>query len=138
MAEDLRVGMEFTQTITVTAGLTAAHLAADGLAVFSTPELVRFIERCALLGVRPFLEEGQETVGTQVDLRHLAPTPLGMQVRARATLVEVDRRRLRFAVEAHDELDKIAEGTHERFIVDKERQRRRVDQKVASWRGRGG
>ncbi len=137
MGETLQPGMTFTQTITVTQGLTAAHLAADGLAVFSTPELVRFVERCALLGVRPFLGEGQETVGTHVDIRHLAPTPLGMQVTARTTLVERDRRRLRFRVEVHDELDKVAEGTHERFIVDTDRQQRRVQEKIAAWQGRG-
>ncbi|MFB3818931.1 MAG: thioesterase family protein [Candidatus Methylomirabilales bacterium] len=134
MGQTLQPGMTFTQTITVTHGLTAAHLAAEGLAVFSTPELVRFIERCALLGVRPFLAEGQDTVGTHVDVRHLAPTPVGMQVTARATLVEVDRRRLRFTVEVHDELDKVGEGSHERFIVDRDRQQRRVEEKVARWK----
>lgn len=134
MGDTLQPGMTFSQTITVTQGLTAAHLAAEGLAVFSTPELVRFIERCALLGVRPFLAEGQDTVGTHVDVRHLAPTPVGMQVTARATLVEVDRRRLRFTVEVHDELDKVGEGTHERFVVDKDRQQRRVEEKVARWK----
>jgi predicted thioesterase len=134
MGETLQPGMTFTQTITVTQGLTAAHLSAEGLGVFSTPELVRFIERCALLGVRPFLAEGQDTVGTHVDVRHLAPTPVGMQVTARATLVEVDRRRLRFTVEVHDELDKVGEGSHERFIVDKERQQRRVQEKLAKWK----
>ena len=54
-----------------------------GVAVFSTPELVRFVEICALEGVRPFLEDGQETVGTRVDIRHLAATPVGMRVTAR-------------------------------------------------------
>ena len=67
------------------------------------------------------LEEGYVTVGTLVNVRHLAATPLGQQVRATAELVEIDRRRLVFKVEAYDEQQKIGEGFHERFIVHLER-----------------
>ena len=114
--------------ITVTDSLSAKHLAGagQGIAVFSTPELVRFVEICALEGVRPFLADGQETVGTRVDIRHLAATPVGMRVTAKCTLTEVDRRRLGFTFEVHDELDKIGEGTHERFIIDREKQQQRL------------
>jgi predicted thioesterase len=102
--------------------------------VFSTPELVRFVEICALEGVRPFLKTGQDTVGTRVDIRHLAATPVGMRVSAKCTLVEVDRRRLAFTFEVHDELDKIGEGTHERFIIDREKQQQRLQEKLARWK----
>lgn len=134
MAEQLQAGMIFEKTITVTDALTAKHLAGEGVAVFSTPELVRFVEICALEGVWPFLKADQDTVGTRVDIRHLAATPVGMRVTARCNLTEVDRRRLSFTFEVHDELDKIGEGTHERFIIDREKQQQRLQEKLARWK----
>jgi fluoroacetyl-CoA thioesterase len=134
MADELTIGMVCEKTITVTEGLSAKHLAGQGVSVFSTPELVRFMEICALEGVRPALQPGQETVGTRVDIRHLAATPVGMRVTARCTLVGRDRRRLSFTFEVHDELDKIGEGTHERFIVDTDKQQQRLQEKVARWK----
>ena len=134
MAEHLQAGMVFEKAITVTQDLAAKHLAGEGVAVFSTPELVRFIEICALEGVRPFLKAGQDTVGTRVDIRHLAATPVGMRVSATCALVEVDRRRLAFTFEVHDELDKIGEGAHERFIIDRDKQQHRLQEKLARWK----
>jgi predicted thioesterase len=133
MAGQLHEGQTFEKTITVGEQQAARHLLAEGLGVFSTPELIRFIEMCALEGVRPSLREGQDTVGTWVDVRHLAPTPVGMQVTARATVIQTEGRRVRFRVEVHDELEKVAEGTHERFIVDRDKQRKRLDAKLATW-----
>lgn len=132
--ETLRVGTVFQKTVTVTEESSAKHLAGSGIAVFSTPELLRFVEICALEGVRPFLPPGQDTVGTHVDLRHLAATPVGMQVTARCTLQAADRRRLSFTFEVRDELDKIGEGTHERFVIDREKQQQRLQEKVARWK----
>jgi fluoroacetyl-CoA thioesterase len=86
--------------------------------VFSTPRLVGCLERAAHLATLPRLGEGQTGVGTLVNIRHLAATPVGMQARFRAELVAVDGRRLCFKVEAWDEVEKIAEGEHERFIID--------------------
>jgi fluoroacetyl-CoA thioesterase len=98
-------------------------------AVFSTPRMISFMERTAHYGVLPHLQEGQTTVGTVVNVRHLAATPAGMEVRFRAELVEVDRRRLRFKVEAWDALEKVGEGEHERFIVEMGRFNEKLDQK---------
>ncbi len=134
MAEQLRVGMSFEKAMAVTEELAARHLVGQGIGVLSTPELVRFVEICALEGVLPFLQSGQNTVGTRVDVRHLAATPVGMQVTARCTLTEIDRRRLEFTFEVHDELEKVAEGTHGRFIVDTEKQQQRIQEKVARWK----
>ena len=135
---DLQVGMIFEKTMTVTESLAARHLEGfrngEGVRVLSTPELVRFVEICALEGVRVFLQSGQETVGTRVDIRHLAATPVGMRVTARCTLMEIDRRRLTFRFEVHDELDKAGEGTHERFIVDLEKQQGRLQDKLTRWK----
>jgi fluoroacetyl-CoA thioesterase len=110
------------------------HLASvwgSGLApVLATPALVAFCEECARLTVDPLLPAGQQTVGTQISIRHLAATPPGMQVTVRAELVEVDGRRLCFQVEAWDEAERIGKAEHERFIIDAERFQRRITEKV--------
>ncbi len=135
MTDQLKVGMVFEKTLSVTEALTPPHLAGHGIGVLATPEMVRLMEQCALEGVQPLLQPNQSTVGMRVDVRHLAATPIGMKVTARCTLTEIDRRRLVFAAEMHDELDKVGEGTHERFIVDADKQQARIQEKVARWKG---
>jgi predicted thioesterase len=134
MADQLQVGLTFEKTITVTENHAARHLAGKGVQVFSTPEMVRLMEECALEGVLPFLQPDQNTVGIRVEMRHLAATPMGMKVTARCTLVEIDRRRLVFKAEIHDELEKVGEGSNERFIVDKEKHEQRIAEKLARWK----
>jgi fluoroacetyl-CoA thioesterase len=135
MTHQLRVGLTFEKTITVAESHVARHLAGKGIRVFSTPEMVRLMEECALEGVLALLQPEQNTVGIRVEMRHLAATPLGMKVTARCTLVEIDRRRLVFHAEVHDEMEKIGEGLNERFIVDKEKHEQRIQEKVARWKG---
>ena len=137
MERKLEPGLEHAVEILVTEDLVPPHLRGAGVGVFATPEMVRLIERTALEGVLPFLAPGQQTVGTRVELSHTAATPVGMRVRARVRLVEVDRRRLRFQVEVHDELEKVGEATHERFIVDLDKSQARIREKLARWRGQG-
>jgi predicted thioesterase len=86
--------------------------------VFATPEMVRFSERSSHELVGPLLGAGRHTVGAVVNIRHLAPTLEGQTVRAQIELAEVDRRRLKFRIELFDELDKIGECEHERFVID--------------------
>jgi fluoroacetyl-CoA thioesterase len=86
--------------------------------VFSTPSMVLLVERAAIHAIEPCLSADQRTLGTSVELRHLAPSFPGQRVRAEVELLEVDRRRLSFRVEVFDEVEKVGEGTHERFIVD--------------------
>ncbi|MGD0265082.1 MAG: thioesterase family protein [Candidatus Methylomirabilota bacterium] len=134
MADQLQVGLTFEKTITVTENHAARHLAGKGIRVFSTPEMVRLMEECALEAVLPYLQPNQDTVGIRVEMRHLAATPMGMKVTARCTLVEIDRRRLVFKAEIHDEMEKVGEGMNERFIVDKEKHEQRIAEKVARWK----
>jgi len=134
MADQLKVGLTFEKTITVTEDHAARHLTGKGTRVFSTPSMVRLIEECALEGVQPFLSPNQNTVGTRVDVKHLAATPVGMRITVRCTLLEIDRRRLLFQAEVHDELDKVGEGINERFIVDAEKHQQRIQEKLARWR----
>ena len=134
MADQLQVGLTFEKTITVTEDHAARHLAGKGIRVFSTPEMVRLMEECALEAVLPHLQPNQDTVGIRVEMRHLAATPMGMKVTARCTLVEIDRRRLIFKAEMHDELEKVGEGMNERFIVDKGKHEHHIAEKVARWK----
>ena len=126
----LAPGMTFEKTITVTEEHTPRHLAESGLLVFSTPSMVALVEETALGGVQPYLAAGESTVGTRIELRHLAASPIGMKITARCTIAEIDRRRLAFSVEVHDEIEKVGEGTHERFIVEAAKQRERVERKA--------
>lgn len=98
--------------------------------VFATGFLVGFLEWACLNAVIPHLDWPREqTVGTHVNFSHLAATPNGMTVTAKAELIEVEGRRLKFRVEGYDEHDLISEGTHERFIIDKEKFDARLEQK---------
>lgn len=119
-------------TMTVEPGDTARSSGGESLPlVLSTPRLISFMERTAHYAILPFLPDGQTSVGTLINIRHLGATPTGMQVRFRAELIEVDRRRLLFKVEAWDALEKVGEGEHERFIVDLNRFNERLAQKQA-------
>lgn len=102
----------------------------NGVVVFSTPNLVSLLEKAASNAVAPHLSPGSTTVGSRVDVRHLAATPEGYEIRATARLVEVDGRRLVFEVEAFDPFEKVGEGRHERFVVDVEKYRSRVGRKL--------
>ena len=135
MAEILAPGLEHTLEIMVTEEMTASHVRLAGVGVLSTHAMMRLIELAAHAGVRPFLAPGQSTVGTRIELAHLAATPVGMRVRATVRLVEVDRRRLRFQAEVFDELEKVGEGWNDRFIVDLDRSEARLSEKLRRWRG---
>ena len=97
--------------------------------VLSTPRLIQLIEMAAIEAVQGFIPPDQLSLGTQVKVKHLSPTPLGKKVTAHALLKEVDKNRLLFLVEAHDEMEKIAEGEHERILVPKERFLQKIERK---------
>jgi fluoroacetyl-CoA thioesterase len=117
----LTVGMKGDAVTTVVHENTAAAVGAGGVEVFGTPMMVALMENAAWQAVINALDEGQVTVGTIVNIRHLAATPLGQQVRATAELIQIDGRRLLFNVEAYDERQKIGDGQHERYIVQLDR-----------------
>jgi len=96
----------------------ASAIGSGRLDVYGTPAMLGTIELAAVNAVDDLLPDGSTTVGTRLDVRHLAPSPLGIAVRARAELIAVEGRRLTFTVEAFDAVEKIGEGTHERAIVD--------------------
>jgi len=119
--KSIEPGISAEIQIEVSREVLASQWGSGIVEVFSTPAMIGLMEGAAEKAVRPYLDEGETTVGTRVCVKHLAPTPLGMKVRAVATLESVEGRRLLFRVEAFDEVEKIGEGEHERFVVDRER-----------------
>ncbi len=101
--------------------LVCEHNVAGHVDKFSTPSMISLMERAAIAAVDPYMEEGQTSVGFEVNVRHLAPSDIGATVIAHAELVEVNRNRLNFNVEAYDGDRKIGEGTHRRAIIDRSR-----------------
>jgi predicted thioesterase len=126
----LEVGQTGEVRVSVETGMLASAIGSGSLEVLSTPWLAALMERAACAAVEGRLgDAAQTTVGVRLDVRHLAPTPSGIEVRARAELVEVDGRRLVFRVEAFDAQERIGEGTHERAIVNANRLQERADAK---------
>ena len=129
----LAPGLTYSQTVTITDDMTPAHLRNDPIRVLSTPDMIRLVEQTAIQATQPHLKPGQATVGTRVDLAHLAATPIGMTVTITVELTEVDRRRLAFRVAVRDELDEVGKGTHERFIIDSAQRMPRLQEKLDRW-----
>jgi fluoroacetyl-CoA thioesterase len=96
--------------------------------VFATPMMIMAMENAALNAIRGYLDAGESAVGTAVDIRHLAATPVGHDVTAEAEVTGVDGRRITFRVSARDEKEEIGRGTHERMVVDM----RRLDERLAA------
>ena len=114
---NIPIGTPGESTIIVNDQNAINFLGLEGGRVLGTPYLIGHLEMTARDSVKPFLDEGFDTVGTRVDVRHLAATPVGMRVTFRSELTGIEERRLHFKVEAFDEREKIGEGTHERGII---------------------
>ena len=125
-------GLSNELTLVVQESDTARHSGGETLPpVLSTPRMIGFMERTSHLAILPLLQAGQTSVGSRVNISHLAATPVGMQVRFRAEVTAVDGRRVTFKVEAWDAVEKIGEGEHERFIIDEARFTKRLVEKQA-------
>ena len=107
----------------------AKTLRSGELRVYATPAMVALMEEAAYKSIQSELEDGKGTVGTVMNIKHIDSTPIGMEVTAKSELIEVDRRRLVFKVEAFDERGTIGEGIHERFIIDNEKFQIKTDNK---------
>ena len=114
---DIEPGATAEVGFTVSEDQTAHAMGNRGVQVFATPFVIGMLEDAAGAVLRPHLPPGGGSVGTMVEMKHLAATPVGMKVRAKATLLESDGKRYLFSVEVWDEKEKIAEGRHERFVV---------------------
>lgn len=116
---EVKVGMEKTIEIEVTEDKLASAVGSGIAAVFSTPSLIALMENAAMQAIQDALPDGWSTVGTRVEADHMAATPLGMKVKATAIVTKVDRRKVVFSIVAEDEVEKIGQCIHTRFIVDK-------------------
>ena len=114
---DIKPGTSAEIGFVVTEDKTAHAMGNRGVHVLATPYVIGLLEDAAGAVMRPHYPPGGGSVGTMVEMKHLAATPVGMKVRAKATLLESDGKRYLFSVEAWDEKEKIAEGRHERFVV---------------------
>jgi len=139
MKDTLKPGIEYVHRFRVPQSKTVPALYPESEEfvampeVFATGFLVGFLEWACIKAVKPHLDwPSEQTVGTHIDVSHLAATPPGLEVTAKVKLVEVDGRRLVFEVEAHDGVDLISRGRHERFIINKEKFDAKMKQKASS------
>jgi fluoroacetyl-CoA thioesterase len=126
---------------TIPAGLKGEHrrrvtdeiainfLGLDGARVLATPAMIGLLEMTCRDSILPLLDTGFDSVGTEVNVKHLAATPMGMEVTFTSEVIAVDDRRIRFKVAAFDEKEQIADGTHERFVINVERFAKRLAEK---------
>ena len=123
---DIPIGATANESVVVTRELTVAHYAAHMPEVYGTPLMIYLMEFASARAIAPYLPKGWVSVGTAVNVKHLAATPVGMTVTATAEVTGVNGRIVTFAVRAHDGLELIGEGTHARAVVESERFNARV------------
>ena len=126
----LQAGIKGEQKVEVVYENTATAVGSGVLEVFATPCMIALMEKTACDSVIPYLDESDGTVGTELNIKHVAATPIGMTVRCESELLEVDGRRLVFDVKAYDEVGLIGEGRHERFIVNNEKFQNKTNKKA--------
>jgi len=119
--EGLKEGLEGEWVVETTPEMAAAHIADEGILVYSTPAMVGHMERASVEAVRQYLDDDEFSLGVHVDISHIAGTKMGETVRATSKLVKVEGRRLTFTVEARNDREKIGEGSHRRVVVKRDR-----------------
>jgi len=111
------IGTLGERRLLVTGEVSIDFLGSDSARVLGTPWMIAYMEWTARDAIKPLLDEGWDSVGTVVNIKHLGATPIGMSVRFEAEVLKVDGNRVMFRVDAWDEVEKIGEGTHERFVI---------------------
>jgi len=125
-------GLTGTAEIVVGTRDTAPHVGSGKIGVLATPIMVNLMEAAALQAVERFMPPGHQTVGTHLDVKHFAATPVGLRVVAHAELAKVEGRTLTFRIRAEDEREPIGEGFHERLIINVERFDVRMQKKLGN------
>ncbi|MBQ7172166.1 MAG: thioesterase family protein [Clostridia bacterium] len=128
-------GLKRTNTLTVTERDCASQVGSGLLPVLATPVMAALMERTAAESVEPYLEEGMTTVGTRLELEHLAADPVGVTVTCESVLTEIDRRRLTFEITVRDGEEVVGRCRHDRFIVSKERFMEKAKEKAGRLKG---
>ncbi len=130
MDTSLRPGLTGTAALVVAEEHTAPRVSSGRVRVLATPVMINLIEAAALEAVERLLPPGHQSLGTVLNVRHIAATPVGMRVTAMAEVLEVEGRTIRFRVEARDERELIGDGTHERVVVNVAKFDQRVQRKL--------
>ena len=131
LTTNIPIGASATKSVLVTREMTVAHFHPDMPEVYGTPMMIYLMELAAADAIQKYLPEGWVSVGALVNIKHLAATPVGLTVTARAEVISVQAGTVNFSVEAHDGIEKIGEGTHVRAPVHLERFERRIKLKPA-------
>jgi predicted thioesterase len=129
-SDKVKPGLTGTAEIVVGTRDTAPHVGSGKIGVLATPVMVNLMEAAALQAVEKFMPPGHQTVGTHLDVKHFAATPIGLRVIAHAELVKVEGRTLTFRIRAEDEHEPIGEGVHERLVINVERFDVRMQKKL--------
>jgi len=125
----IRPGLSREETFIVEENHAASHVGSGGSRVLATPWMIAFMERVAYRLLKEHLGEGESSVGVLVDVRHMAPTPIGANIRVKAEVEMLENSQVTFAVTAWDQFEKIGTGKHRRVVIDEERFLRRVSAK---------
>lgn len=126
----MKIGITGKQQVVVDNTNTAKTMESGTLDVFATPSMIALMEKTAQLSVSECLNDNESTVGTALDIEHISATPIGMTVTCVSKLIEIDRRKLVFELEASDECGIIGKGKHTRFIIDKEKFINKTNEKL--------
>ena len=127
----INAGMKEEMTLQVEEQHTAAHVGSGSLRVLATPMMIAFMERVARDLLARHLPHGYSSVGVHIDVRHLAPTPLGSTVRVQCEVLDVEGSEVNFAVHAWDSVEQVGDGKHQRVVINEERFLNRVNAKAA-------
>jgi fluoroacetyl-CoA thioesterase len=122
----VHIGLTREETFTVEEQHAAAHVGSGGSRVLATPWMIAFMERVSYRLLAEHLGEGESSVGVLVNIRHLAPTPVGASVRVKAEVERLENSQVTFTVDAWDQAEKIGAGSHQRAVIDEDRFLRRV------------
>lgn len=122
-------GLTREETFTVEEEHAALHVGSGGSRVLATPWMIAFMERVAYRLLVEHLAQGESSVGVLVNVRHLAPTPIGSTIRVKAEVDKIENTQVTFNVAAWDQIEKVGEGSHRRVVIDEERFLRRVSAK---------
>ena len=117
----LELGIKGRRELIVRTEHTAKHIGSGTVLVLATPMMIMLMEETSRLSVKPYLEEGQETVGTHVNVSHDSAVPVGNKVWCESEIIDIDRRKIVFRVVVYDDEGIVGQGTHERFIIDEKK-----------------
>jgi fluoroacetyl-CoA thioesterase len=134
--EKLKAGLKGASELVVAEQHTAPRVGSGRVHVLATPVMINVIEAAALAAIEHLLPDGYQSLGTRLDIRHFAATPVGMRVRAEVEVIAVEKRTVTFRVSVVDEKEPIGDGTHERMVVNVSRFDLRIQEKVAMVRAR--